>query len=192
MEKRIVWLQKQFGTILSSLNLNPADGLREAAQRLLFLVDRKSLSSYHAILQYAVASFLYKRYFDVWVEKPLSQGLISDVYAEYPSGKVVIEIETGFIAKSCVDNPLYYLLAKFLYKASHYSAFSDKFFVALPEHIHVPTNIINNKEVLKDSIRKCGHLFRLNWPKEYFHRIDGILKVYLNPVKVTPDPQIWF
>ena len=186
MNKRIAWLQKQFMEILSSLNLNPTDGLKEAAHKLLLYVSKGSLSSYHALLQYAIASFLYKNYFDVWVERNHSGNIVSDIYAEHPTGRIIIEVETGFIPQECIKNPLEYLVTKFLYKASKYSAFSDKFFVALPEHIEVPTDIIDNKKLLKRSIKKCGYLFNWNHRKCDVFKINGILKIYLNPVRIDP------
>ena len=177
--------------ILSSLNLNPNDGLKEAAHKLLLYVSKGSLSSYHALLQYAIASFLYKNYFDVWVEKNFSGNIVSDVYAEHPIGRIIIEVETGFVPQICIKDPLEYLITKILYKASRYSIFSDKFFIALPEHIEVPTDIINNKEFLKRSIKKCGRLFNWSYFNHNIFKIDGILKVYLNPVRVVPNSLLY-
>ncbi len=186
LNRRTAWLRKQFLEILSSLNLDHTDGLKEAAHKLLLYVSKGSLSSYHALLQYAVASFLYKNYFDVWVERNHSGNIVSDIYAEHPAGRIIIEVETGFIPRECIKNPLEYLVAKFLYKASKYSTFSDKFFVALPEHIEIPTDVIDNKKFIERSIKRCGYLFNWNHREYSTFKINGILKIYFNPIRIDP------
>ncbi len=168
-----------------------SDGLQEILFKLSLLTDKRSLSSYHALIQYVLALNLHKKGYDVWVEKPLPEGLKADVYAEHPLGSVIIEVETGYIPKSCIERPLSFLIGKIVHKALLYSKYSDKFFIALPAYISLPNELIYNKVKafkiylsVKDCFSSAPLLRRF--------KLDSLIKVYTDSLKVVPDPETWW
>jgi hypothetical protein len=185
-------LQRVVYNILKKKGLvNPEDGLNEALYKLDSLIKRGSLSFYHALLQYILVLLLYERGYDIWVEKDLPGGLVADLYAEHPLGNVIIEVETGYIPPRCIEEPMSYLMAKIVYKALLYSKFSDLFFVAVPAYISLPQEALDNRDFLLENFLKLKYCFKNSIDVKDF-KISGILKIFVDKLNITPDPDLWW
>jgi hypothetical protein len=178
-------------TITSNFN-----GLSEVLDKLDFEVSRGGIARYHAILQFIVALDLHRRGFDVSVEEPVDGVFKADVYAESPLGRVIVEVETGYVPPDRIHSLEEFLEAKMVFKAVAYSAYTDVFMIATPNHIKmpVPRELLIPVEDRDESdimaIRELALRYdkskasRILW-RAHLSRLDGIAYVNVMNQKVS-------
>ena len=105
------------------------------------VVDKRRFrgsSRLHRMLQVLVADWLSMQGFDVYIEEPLVNGLVADIYAESPWTSVIVEVETGFIDPRNLEQAEDYLAMKVASKAAKYSSHADLFVMAHPSYLRIP------------------------------------------------------
>ncbi len=178
------------GSTIDSFN-----GLSRVLDVLDFEVSRGGIARYHAILQFIVALDLHRRGFDVSVEEPVDGGFKADVYAEGPAGRVIVEVETGYVPPDRILDLEEFLEAKIAFKAIAYSAYTDLFIVATPSHINmfIPRELLKPMEHrdVEDvmSIRELAlrydrsRALRVLW-RAHLSRVDGVAYINVSNQKV--------
>ncbi|MCE4605688.1 MAG: hypothetical protein F7C08_04060 [Desulfurococcales archaeon] len=114
------------------MGIEPKDGLREAYNTLSILYKRRGIAGVHALVQYTVAAYLYKKGYDIQVERLVGNGLRADIYGEAPWGRIIVEVETGFIPHNMLLYGEAYMKARTSYKLLSYSTLTDEFYIAIP------------------------------------------------------------
>ncbi len=180
---------------LLGVTFNDSNGISRVLDVLDLEVSRGGIARYHAILQFIVALDLYKRGFDVSVEEPVDGGFKADVYAECPTGRVIVEIETGYIPPDRIHGLEEFLDAKIAFKAIAYSIYADLFILATPSHIRLPIpqellkpielreaediTIIRELALRYDKVKASRILWRAP-----LSRVDGIAYINVSSRKV--------
>ena len=134
---------EKFEEDLSSLLLKLSQNLREeiARERLNRLRDRlvqlhreNVVKINHSIMELVCAKHLILKGYEVQVEQPLDGGLTCDLYATKGYGRLIAEIETGFVPPEHALDPTTYLSARIASKIVRYSNRADKFGLGIPPY----------------------------------------------------------
>lgn len=181
---------------LMGLNrFNGFNGLSRVLDILNLEVSRGGIAKYHALLQFIIALDLYRRGFDVSVEEPVDGGLKADVYAESPEGRVIVEVETGYVPPDRIYSLEDFLRFKIAFKAIAYSAHADLFIVATPSHITLPIphellKPIEDRDPLDVAKIKSlamgydrARASRIIW-RAHLSRVDGVAFVKVSELRV--------
>jgi len=165
-------LESDFTILMQKLRGNGDRGFYPILEKLLKLWDERRIKSNHTIMEVVLAYELYKRGFEVDVEKPLGNNLVCDIYATKRGEVEIVEIETGFVPpENCLD-PGLYRKAREISKIVRYSPFADIFAFATP-----PTHILYIDE-----------LFYRRKNKRRAKKIKGLLDMYYrNPPISLPE-----
>ena len=102
-------------------------GVFEVADTLVGLYRRSLVKINHSALELVCARSLIKQGYDVKVEHQLDGVLVSDVMGTRGDGKLVVEIETGFIPPEAALEPSAYARSRIASKIARYSRFAGKF-----------------------------------------------------------------
>ncbi len=145
-------LEPQLSRVNLLMDVEPSDGLREAYITLSSLYRRRGIAGVHALVQYAMAVYLYKRGYDIQVEKLLGRGLRADIYGEAPWGSVIVEVETGFVPHNFILYGEAYIKARTSYKILNYSSLAEEFYIAIPASTNPA--ILLPRWVLKEPARR--------------------------------------
>ena len=165
----------------------------EIRQRLLYLANKllelnrvRAVSLNHSIMELTVAKYLIEQeYNDVDVEVKLDDTLMADVVG-FKGGRVVVEIETGFVPVEYAEEPLNYLKARLTSKIARYSALADMFILAFPTYYIPPIPRILLKKpferdpVIIKELKSLVDRYYKNPPIE----IDYIYKAYLHKLYI--------
>jgi hypothetical protein len=116
--------------------------LEKVRARLLELKQRNMVKINHSVVELLTAWFLVVEGYDVTIEHPVAGDLVCDVYATKGDGKVIVEIETGYIPPDHALDPLTYSRARIASKISRYSSYANKFVLGTP-----PTNLLQIDDV---------------------------------------------
>jgi hypothetical protein len=185
------------------------NGLSRVLDVLELEVSRGGIARYHAMLQFLVALDLHRRGFDVSVEEPVDGGFKADVYAEGPTGRVIVEIETGYVPPDRMYELEGFLEAKVAFKAVAYSFYTDLFVVATPSHmsLSIPEELLKPIESrsVEDviAIRELALRYdrvkasRILW-RAHASRVDGVAYInvsdrrvyYLIPLNPPSSPKV--
>lgn len=112
--------------------------MRGLERRLIELRERNLLKINHSVLELIVAKYLVMEGYDVDLEHTIESGLSCDVYGTKGDGKVIIEVETGYVPPAHALDPLDYIKARIASKIARYSNHCHKFILAAPPHYIMP------------------------------------------------------
>jgi len=179
----------------------------EIRQRLLHLANKllelnkiRAVSLNHSIMELAVAKYLIEQnYSDVDVEVKLDDVLMADVVG-FKGGRVVIEIETGFVPAEYAEEPLTYLKARLASKIARYSALADVFILAFPTYYVPPIprillkkpserdlEIIKELKTLIDRYYKNPPVEIVSIHKAYLHKLYALNIDNGKVVELSPE-----
>jgi len=132
----MMMLKKGFG----KKNSKKLETLKE---RLVEIRDT-GLKINHSVMELVCAKHLIEDGFDVDVEHPLDGDIICDLYGTKGSGRVIVEIETGFVPPKGGLEPNAYLKSRIASKIARYSGFADEFILASPSYyiLQIPPTLI--------------------------------------------------
>lgn len=106
-------------------------GVRSKVYQLaevLVALHRKNLVKInHSALELVCARSLIKAGYEVKVEHKLDHTLVCDVFGTRADGRLIVEIETGFIPPESALEPSAYARARVASKIARYSRFAGKF-----------------------------------------------------------------
>jgi len=134
---------EKFEEDLNSLLLKLTQNVREeiAKERLNRLKDRliqlhraNVVKINHSVMELVCARHLVLKGYEVQVEHPLNGGMTCDLYATKGDGRLIVEIETGFIPPEHALDPTTYLSARIASKIVRYSNHADKFALGIPPY----------------------------------------------------------
>jgi len=160
--------------------------LHDLANKLLELNKIRAVSLNHSIMELAVAKYLIEQnYSDVDVEVKLDNVLTADVVG-FKGGRVVVEIETGFVPAEYAEEPLTYLKARLASKIARYSALADVFVLAFPTYYIPPIPKVLLRRPSERSLRVIEELKTLvdKYYKNPPIEIETIHKAYLHKLYV--------
>jgi len=165
-------------------NENNIPKLNFVRQKLIDMYQQNLVKINHSVLELICAANLISRDYSVDVEKPISDILICDVYAEKGNGTTIIEIETGFTPPDHALDTVDYYSARIMSKISRYSKYCSKFSLAspvigilpIPKLFLIPP-IARKKDDVKKLKSLCDRFYR-NPPIEF----DDILNARLHSI----------
>jgi len=167
-----------------TFNENNIPKLNFVRQKLIDMYQQNLVKINHSVLELICAANLISRDYSVDVEKPISDILVCDVYAEKGNGATIIEIETGFTPPDHALDTVDYYSARIMSKISRYSKYCSKFSLASPVIGILPIPklfLISPNARKKDDIKKLKSLcdrFYKNPPIEF----DDILNARLHSI----------
>ena len=167
-----------------TFNENNIPKLNFVRQKLIDMYQKNLVKINHSVLELICAANLISRGYSVDVEKPISDNLVCDVYAEKGNGATIIEIETGFTPPDHALDTVDYYSARIMSKISRYSKYCSKFSLAspvigilpIPELFLIPPNA-RKKDDVKNLKSLCDRFYR-NPPIE----LDDILNARLHSI----------
>ncbi len=118
--------------------------LMRIAQRLAELYRKNLVKINHSVMELLCAKHLILRGYYVDVEHKLNETLVCDLSGVRGEGKLIVEVETGYISPEHALEPSTYNKARIASKIARYSAFSDKFGLGTP-----PTNVLLIPEIFQ-------------------------------------------
>lgn len=92
----------------------------------------------HSIMELVCAKYLIEKDYEVQIEYPLNEILVSDLFAIKGYGNLIVEVETGFIPPEYALAPLTYTSSRLASKIIRYSSFAGKFALGVPPHYILP------------------------------------------------------
>ena len=167
-----------------TFNENNIPKLNFVRQKLIDMYQQNLVKINHSVLELICAANLISRDYSVDVEKPISDILVCDVYAEKGNGATIIEIETGFTPPDHALDTVDYYSARIMSKISRYSKYCSKFSLAspvigilpIPKLFLIPP-IARKKDDVKKLKSLCDRFYR-NPPIEF----DDILNARLHSI----------
>ena len=167
-----------------TFNENNTPKLNFVRQKLIDMYQQNLVKINHSVLELICAANLISRGYSVDVEKPISDILVCDVYAEKGNGATIIEIETGFTPPDHALDTIDYYSARIMSKISRYSKYCSKFSLAspvigilpIPKLFLIPPNA-RKKDDVKKLKSLCDRFYR-NPPIE----LDDILNARLHSI----------
>ena len=167
-----------------TFNENNIPKLNFVRQKLIDMYQQNLVKINHSVLELICAANLISRGYSVDVEKPISDILVCDVYAEKGNGATIIEIETGFTPPDHALDTIDYYSARIMSKISRYSKYCSKFSLAspvigilpIPKLFLIPPNA-RKKDDVKKLKSLCDRFYR-NPPIE----LDDILNARLHSI----------
>ncbi len=114
------------------------DKLQSLIGRLFELKQQNLLKINHSVLEMVVAKHLIEEGYEVDLEHKVDGELTCDVWAQKGMGKIIVEVETGYVPPSHALDPVSYIRARMASKISRYSNFCHKFVLGAPPHYIMP------------------------------------------------------
>jgi hypothetical protein len=126
---------RRFRADLYVLASRACDGDSQAVRERVYAIAdilvgmyRKNLVKInHSALELVCARGLIKQGYEVKVEHKLDRNLVCDVMGVRSDGRLIVEIETGFIPPEAALEPSAYARRRIASKIARYSRFADKF-----------------------------------------------------------------
>jgi hypothetical protein len=106
-------------------------------RHLTTLHDNNLVKINHSAMELVCAKYLILAGYHVDLEQNLN-GISCDIYASKGFGKLIIEVETGFVPPEHALDPSTYTKARIASKITRYSGFAEKFGLAAPPHFAMP------------------------------------------------------
>jgi hypothetical protein len=101
--------------------------------QLVSLHKKNLVKINHSVMELVCAKYLILAGYDVDLERFLD-GLSCDIYALKGLGRLIVEVETGFVPPEHALNPSTYVKARVASKITRYSGYAEKFGLAVPPH----------------------------------------------------------
>jgi len=101
--------------------------------RLISLHRSNLVKINHSVMELVCAKYLVLAGYDVDLERVLD-SLSCDIYALKGLGRLIIEVETGFVPPEHALEPSTYIQARVASKITRYSGYAEKFGLAVPPH----------------------------------------------------------
>jgi len=134
--------------------------------KLVRMHDQNLVKINHSAMELICAKDLIMRGYDVDVEHRLGESLVCDLLGTKGGGRVIVEIETGFVPPEHALDPTAFCSAKIASKIARYSKFADKFTLASPLYqiLPIPTTFlkpprVREREELIETKRLCDHYY---------------------------------
>jgi len=118
--------------ICSSQDTSLADRLARLKARLVELNRRNLVKINHSVMELLCAKPLILKGYDVEVEQAITDLLVGDLLGTKADGRMIVEVETGFVPPEHALDPTTYSRARVISKVARYSAFCDKFSLGVP------------------------------------------------------------
>ena len=99
----------------------------ELAEILVTLYGKNLVKINHSALELVCARALVKQGYEVKVESRLDSSLVCDVLGTRGDGRLIVEIETGFIPPEAALQPSAYARSRVASKIARYSRFAGRF-----------------------------------------------------------------
>jgi len=146
--------------------------LIKLSEKLKKLREKGLVKINHSVLELACAKYYYKLGYEVDVEYPVD-GLSCDVIGMRGDGRLIVEVETGFVPPEGALAPTEYTVARISSKIARYSQFAHKFALGTPPFNVLPIPRIFTKpprhrkpeEIME--IKKICDLYYKNPPISY-------------------------
>jgi len=106
--------------------------------RLVEMHKQNLVKINHSAMEVICAKALIMMGYEVDVEHAVDGSLVCDLFGVKGEGKVVVEIETGFVPPEHALDPTNYFMARVAGKIARYSVFADKFSLAHPPYQFLP------------------------------------------------------
>lgn len=182
---------------------NIISSIRVLKNKLIKLYRRGLVKINHSVMELVVAKQLLLKGYNVDVECNLEGNLTCDIYGFKGDGRIIVEVETGFVPPEHALDPTTYIRARIASKIARYSSYAEKFALAfplfylpqIPEIYIIPPRYRSEEKIMK--IKKlCDYYYKsppvsLNEIKNA--RLHAIFIV--NPdlaVAHEVDPEIYF
>jgi hypothetical protein len=114
------------------------ESLDRLKDRLIELHKSNVVKINHSVMELVCAKHLILKQYDVDIEHQLGATLTCDLYATKGYGRLIVEVETGFIPPEHALDPSAYLLARIASKVIRYSNYAGKFALGIPPHYILP------------------------------------------------------
>ena len=177
-------LTDQLNIIRKIMGVEPGNGVDDIHNTLVKLYRRRGLTGFHALLQFIIASYLYKKGYDVTVEANIGRNLKADVLGEAPWGSTIVEVETGFIPRHYILYGTSYIKARILYKLLAYAPLADEFAIAVPFNMDLfnilPFEIITGPASI--AAKSASRILSRFFPSRYKDLLDNIGRVSLSKI----------
>jgi len=111
--------------------------LKALRDELIYLHSKRLVKINHSVMELVCAKHLILSGYEVEVERLLN-GLSCDLYAVKGLGRLIVEVETGFVPPDHALDPLIYCKARIASKIARYSNYADKFGLGTPPHYILP------------------------------------------------------
>jgi len=108
--------------------------LNRLRERLVQMHRENVVKINHSVMELMCAKHLILKGYEVQVEHPLDGALTCDLYATKAHGRLIVEIETGFVPPEHALDPTAYLSARIASKIVRYSSHADKFALGIPPY----------------------------------------------------------
>ncbi len=118
----------------SGLDKDVEEKLDTLRDRLVQLRRQNVVKINHTVMELVCAKHLILKGYDVDVERLINGGLTCDLYGVKGYGKLILEVETGFVPPQHALDPLTYSRARIASKIARYSNYADKFVLGTPPH----------------------------------------------------------
>jgi len=133
--------ERDISLIVERLNKNSDE---ETKRRLDALKDdlirlntERLVKINHSVMELVCAKHLILNKYEVEVERFLN-SVSCDLYAVKGLGRLVVEVETGYVPPEHALDPLTYCKARIASKICRYSGYADKFSLGTPPHYILP------------------------------------------------------
>lgn len=129
---------RDLGILLARLNQTVDEetkkkliGLRD---RLIHLNEENVVKINHSVMELVCAKHLILKGYEVDVEHPLEGKVICDLYGVKGFGRLIVEVETGFVPPEHALDPVTYCRARIASKITRYGNHSEKFALGVPPY----------------------------------------------------------
>ena len=102
--------------------------------KLVELYRRGLVKINHSVMELLCAKHLLQKGYKVDVERRLNGVLTCDIYAVKGGGRLIVEIETGFVPPEHALDPSTYCRARIASKIARYSHYAEKFALGIPPY----------------------------------------------------------
>lgn len=186
--------------IVSSNDQRIRNHLYKLVNKLIDLNRIRAVSLNHSIMELTVAKYLLEQgYEEVDTEVKLDNLLTADIVG-YKGGRVVVEVETGFVPVEYAEEPHAYLKARVASKIARYSALADMFILAFPSYYIPPVpkillkrsserdpRIVKELKVLVDRYYKNPPIEIDLLQKAYLHKLYVLYVDEGRVIELSPD-----
>ncbi|MCS7120516.1 MAG: hypothetical protein RMJ07_03865 [Nitrososphaerota archaeon] len=136
--------EKDLDKLVSRLCKDDENILREMVilrDHLIALYRRNLVKINHSVMELVCAKHLILSGYSVEVEKTLN-NISCDIFGQKGMGRLIVEVETGFVPPEHALDPTTYINARITSKITRYSGYADKFALAIPPHYVMPIHPI--------------------------------------------------
>jgi len=149
IQTRLVWclgveeFERDLAFIVARLNEASDDASQkklEALKRELVRLNSERLVKInHSVMELVCAKYLILKGYEVEVEHLLND-LSCDLYAVKGLGRLIVEVETGYVPPEHALDPQTYCKARIASKICRYSGHAEKFGLGTPPHYILPVH----------------------------------------------------